>query len=71
MMQTKQKFICVSPKTPTAKFIFDMEMNSFHSCKVVEEKVVDGIKHYRLESLNKEFYFWVPAKGNQHWKVER
>lgn len=70
-MQTKKKFICVSPLTQEAKFVFYMEMNSFHSCEVVGEKVVDGVKHYQLQSLNKEFRFCIPTKGNQHWKIER
>ena len=40
-------------------------MNYFHACEVKEEK--DDM--YFVCSLNKQYYMWLPKKGNEHWKV--
>jgi hypothetical protein len=63
----KSKFICVSPITDKAKENFLTIMNSFHSCRVKQEKK-DMIY---LESLNKMYYFWVNKSKDPNWKIEK
>jgi hypothetical protein len=46
-------------------------MDNFHTCTVEQEKVIDGVEHFFLVSMNKMYCFWVPKKGNEHWKIEK
>tara|TARA_S200002703_G_C3686466_1_gene210784 strand:- start:425 stop:667 length:243 start_codon:yes stop_codon:yes gene_type:complete len=64
-MKTKKKFVNVEPISEKARFRFITEMNYFHACEVKEEK--DDM--YFVCSLNKQYYMWLPKKGNEHWKV--
>ena len=64
-MKTKKKFVNVEPISEKARFRFITEMNYFHACEVKEEK--DDM--YFVCSLNKQYYMWLPKKGNDHWKV--
>jgi hypothetical protein len=66
-MKTKSKFVCVSPLSSKAKNRFANQMEKFHSC-LVEQETDDMLF---LASLNKQYFFWVPKKGNEHWKVEK
>ena len=65
-MKTKTKFVCVTPKSNSAKECFYEQMDKFHSCRVKEVKD----EQYYLEALNKEYYFWVNKKGDANWRVE-
>jgi hypothetical protein len=64
---SKKKFVCVSPISRKAKNRFANEMDQFHSC-VVESEENDMLF---LASLNKKYFFWVPKKGNDHWRIEK
>ncbi len=68
---TKTRRVCVTPLSRKAKNRFANEMDSFHTCVVYGEQVHQGVNHLHLQSLNKSYYFWVPDKGNDHWKVEK
>lgn len=64
---SKKKFVCVSPLSKKAKNRFANEMELFHSCEVeIEENDM-----LFLASLNKKYFFWVPKRGNEHWRVEK
>jgi|TARA_B100000287_G_scaffold63688_1_gene55283 hypothetical protein len=65
-MKTKTKFVCVTPISDPAKDCFVNSMDKFHSCRVKEVKD----EQYYLESLNREYYFWVNKKGDTNWRVE-
>lgn len=62
----KSKFVCVTPKSSKAKNRFCNIMENFHSCKVEQEK--DNMLF--LASLNRQYFFWVPKNGNEHWQIE-
>lgn len=64
---SKKKFVCVSPLSKKAKNRFANEMELFHSCEVENEKN----DMLFLASLNKKYFFWVPKRGNEHWRVEK
>jgi hypothetical protein len=70
-MTTKTKRVSVTPLSSKAKNRFANIMELFHTCVVEQEKLIDGIPHLFLVSLNKSYCFWVPEKGNEHWKVEK
>ena len=70
-MKTKLKRVCVTPISRKAKNRFANEMDLFHTCVVEQERVHEGTKYLYLQSLNKSYFFWVPEKGNDDWKVER
>lgn len=63
----KKKFVYVSPKSTLARDRFLNLMNNFHSCLI--EKETDD--EYFLSSLNKEYYFRVSKKANEHWNVQK
>lgn len=65
MMKVKKKFVNVEPISSKAKNRFVNNMNSFHACEVEQEKD----EMYFLSSLNKQYYMWLPKKGNEHWRV--
>jgi hypothetical protein len=64
---SKKKFVCVSPISSKAKNRFANQMEKFHSCLVEQEK--DGMLF--LASLNRQYFFWVPKTGNEHWRIEK
>jgi hypothetical protein len=66
-MKTKSKFVCVTPVSSKAKNRFANQMEKFHSCQV-EQETSDM---FFLASLNRQYFFWVPKKGNDHWKIEK
>jgi|TARA_R100000084_G_C4588508_1_gene117261 hypothetical protein len=70
-MKTKLKRVCVTPISRKAKNRFANEMDLFHTCVVEQEREHEGTKYLYLQSLNKSYFFWVPEKGNDDWKVER
>jgi len=61
----KTKFICVSPISFKAKVEFCDLMDKFHSCRVLKE----SDDNVYLESLNKNFNFWINLKSDKNWKV--
>lgn len=63
----KNKFVCVTPLSSKAKNRFANQMDKFHSC-LVEQETSDM---FFLASLNRQYFFWVPKKGNDHWKIEK
>jgi hypothetical protein len=69
--KTKQKRVSVTPISSKAKNRFANIMGLFHTCTVEQEKMIDGIEHLFLVSMNKMYCFWVPSKGNEHWKIEK
>jgi len=71
MTATKTKRVCVTPLSSKAKNRFANIMDLFHTCTVEQERNIDGIDHMFLVSLNRQYCFWVPKKGNDHWKVEK
>lgn len=66
-MKTKSKFVCVTPLSSKAKNRFANNMDRLHSCLVEQEK--DDMLF--LASLNRQYFFWVPKTGNEHWKIEK
>jgi hypothetical protein len=64
---SKKKFVCVSPISSKAKNRFANQMEKFHSCLVEQEK--DGMLF--LASLNRQYFFWIPKTGNEHWRIEK
>jgi hypothetical protein len=71
MTTTKLKRVSVIPLSSKAKNRFANIMDDFHTCTVEQEKFIDGVEHLFLISLNKMYCFWVPKKGNEHWKIEK
>lgn len=71
MTATKTKRVCVTPLSSKAKNRFANVMDLFHTCTVEQERMIDGVDHMFLVSLNRQYCFWVPKKGNDHWKVEK
>lgn len=67
--KNKQKRVSVTPLSSKAKNRFANIMGLFHTCTVEQEKVIDGIEHIFLVSMNKMYCFWVPVKGNEHWQI--
>jgi hypothetical protein len=63
----KRKFVNVTPKSYQAKIMFEELMNSLHGMEVKEETE----NMYHLLSITKRSEFWIPKKGNDHWKVEK
>lgn len=64
-MKPSLKFIYITPLSLNAKFFFNMELDSFHSCKILKE--TDD--QYLVKSINDQQKFWIEKTGNQHWKV--
>jgi len=64
---SKKKFVCVTPIYSKAKNRFANQMEKFHSCLIEQEK--DGMLF--LASLNRQYFFWVPKTGNEHWSIEK
>lgn len=64
---SKKKFVCVTPISSKAKNRFANQMERFHSCLVEQEK--DNMLF--LASLNRQYFFWVPKTGNEHWRIEK
>ena len=71
MTTTKLKRVSVIPLSSKAKNRFANIMDNFHTCTVEQEKVIDGVEHFFLVSMNRMYCFWVPKKGNDHWKIEK
>jgi hypothetical protein len=71
MATTKLKRVSVIPQSSKAKNRFANIMDNFHTCTVEQEKLIDGVDHLFLVSMNKMYCFWVPKKGNEHWKIEK
>jgi hypothetical protein len=71
MTTTKLKRVSVIPLSSKAKNRFANIMDNFHTCTVEQEKVIDGVDHLFLVSMNRMYCFWVPKKGNEHWKIEK
>jgi len=67
----KSKIVCVTPVSSKAKNRFCNIMNNLHSCVVENEKIIDGVECFFLVSLNKQYCFWIPKVGNEHWKIEK
>ena len=68
-MTIKTKRVSVTPVSSKAKNRFANIMNQFHMCTVEQEKMIDGIQHFFLVSMNKMYCFWVPVGGNEHWEI--
>lgn len=68
-MTNKTKRVSATPLSSKAKNRFANIMGLFHTCEVEQEKLIDGIPHLFLVSLNKQYCFWVPVKGNEHWEI--
>jgi hypothetical protein len=66
-MKSKKRFVNVTPLSSKAKNRFINLMDSFHACKVEQEK--DNLLF--LVSLNRQYCFWVQKEGNEHWKIEK
>lgn len=59
------KFIYLTPLSDNAKVFFNLELDSFHACRVEEETTFQ----YLVVSLNKTHKFWIEKQGNRHWKI--
>ncbi len=68
-MTIKTKRVSITPLSGKAKNRFHNIMNRFHMCTVEQEKMIDGVLHFFLVSMNKMYCFWVPASGNEHWEI--
>ena len=61
----KSEFVYVSPKSSDAKDIFVYDMDSLHTCKIVERK--DGMM--KLSSISGRFVFWINENDeDRNWK---
>lgn len=65
MKKVKKKLVSVIPLSIIAKDRFDTIMDKFHSCKIERETE----KLFLLSSLNRQYIFWCPKTGNEHWKL--
>ena len=68
--KTKIKRVCVTPLSRKAKNRFSNNMDLLHTCTVEQEKNEQGINWLFLKALTREYWFWVPAKGNEDWIVD-
>ena len=64
-MNSKKKFVYLTPLSFKAKVDFSDLMDSFHSCEIKEE----SNESLLVTTLNQKHTFWIPKKGNEHWKV--
>lgn len=64
-MTSKKKFVYLTPLSFQAKVDFEDLMNHFHSCEIKQEES----ERLLVTSLNQQHTFWIPKKGNKHWKV--
>ena len=67
MTTIKRKFVNVIPKSSKAKNRFANQMDKLHAMVVEQEK--DG--QFFLVSINRQYCFWVPKEGNEHWEVTK
>lgn len=65
MTTIKRKFVNVIPKSSKAKNRFANQMDKLHAMVVEQEQ--DG--KLFLVSINRQYCFWVPKEGNEHWEV--
>ena len=70
-MTIKTKRVSVTPISSKSKNRFINIMNGFHMCTVEQEKVIGGVPHFFLVSMNKMYCFWVPVNGNEHWEISK
>ena len=65
LLTMKKEFICVQPKSTTAKQDFVEYMNELHSC------VVNKREHgmLSLSSISGKYDFEMFESGNDHWEV--
>ena len=63
----KKKFVYLTPLSFEAKVYFSDWMDSFHSCEIKQENE----DRLLVTTLNQKDTFWIPKKGNKHWKVEK
>lgn len=70
-MTVKTKRVSVTPLSSKAKNRFHNTMDQFHMCNVEQEKLIEGVEHLFLVSMNKMYCFWVPVRGNEHWQIEK
>lgn len=61
----KTQFVCVKPKTWEAKVYFEDMMHSLHSCRIKDK---NGTKMF-VESLNKNYVFWIDEKEDKNWEI--
>lgn len=65
MTATKRKFVNVIPKSSKAKNRFANQMDKLHAMVVEQEQ--DG--KLFLVSINRQYCFWIPKEGNEHWEI--
>ena len=65
LLTMKKEFICVQPRSTTAKQDFVEYMNELHSC------VVNKHEHgmLSLSSISGKYDFEMFESGNDHWEV--
>ena len=65
LLTMKKEFICVQPRSTTAKQDFVEYMNELHSC------VVNKREHgmLSLSSISGKYDFEMFEGGNDHWEV--
>jgi hypothetical protein len=66
-MKKHSKYIYITPLTTNAKFFFNVELDSFHTCKIEEETD----ERYLVSSINQKRKFWIDKNGNSHWTVTK
>lgn len=67
MNATKRKFVNVIPKSSKAKNRFANQMDKLHAMVVEQETDTQ----FFLVSINRQYCFWVPKEGNEHWEVTK
>ena len=65
MTTIKRKFVNVIPKSSKAKNRFANQMDKLHAMVVEQEQ--DG--KLFLVSINRQYCFWIPKEGNEHWEI--
>lgn len=61
----KSEFICVKPKSISAKVEFEQLMNLLHSCKV--QKRQDG--KMLVSSISGNHRFWISEMNDIDWEI--
>lgn len=59
--------VSIIPISNVAKDRFENIMNKFHSCRIEKETT----NMFLLSSLNKQYFFWCPKVGNEHWAITK
>ena len=64
-MNTKSKFITISPKNEVSTDFFNVYLKKLHSCKVLREEH----NQFKVKSIAGNYVFWVNKTQDNNWKI--